>query len=83
MSEENEKDDWTKKTDAQLAEAAAELKTRRPLTDLEGQDWGAMSSTEFANNASKGMAAMKHDSTSQRIQKENAEHLAEKTARQK
>ena len=81
MSNENEID-WKQATDEQLAAAAAELRNRRPLTDFNGENWPLMNETEFAQKKEEVFGAMRQHAKEKRIQKENAENLAEKEARE-
>ncbi len=79
MSDEN-KIDWAKATDEELAQASAEAKTRRPLTDFEGQNWPAMSDREFQKQGGEVLRAQTQHSKEQRIIKEHAELVSEKEA---
>ena len=79
MSEENEID-FAKATDAQLAAAQAELKKRRHLTDLEGQDWPNMTETEFAQKKEDVFRAMRQVGKDRSTDKKHAELEARREA---
>ena len=84
MSDKDDKTgiDWSIASDEQLAQAAAELKKRRPLTDFEGENWANMNETEFAQKREEVFGAMRQHAKDRRVQKENAEYLAEKEVRE-
>lgn len=82
MSDET-KIDWTEATDEQLAQASAEAKTRRPLTDFEGQNWADMSHREFLVKSGEVLKAQRDHAEEQRILKEHSELVAEKEARER
>ena len=75
-----DKIDWTDATNEQLAEAAAEAKTRRPLTDFEGMDWNAMSPNEFENKSRQVFQASKKFYGDQTLEQKHADMVAEKEA---
>ena len=82
MSDENENAiDWKQATDEQLADAAAELKARRPLTDFDNLKWPEMSDTEFEQNKEQVFKAMRAHARGRRILKEHSEFEAEKESR--
>ncbi len=73
--------DWAEASDEQLAQAAAELKKRRPLTDFDNLKWPEMSETEFEQNKSEVFAAMRQYGREKRILREHAEYESEKESR--
>ena len=72
--------DWSQATDKQLAKAAAEAKTRRPLTDFEGIDWPAMNANEFENKSREVFRASKKYYGDQTLEQKHADMVAEKEA---
>ena len=72
--------DWSQATDEELAKAAAEAKTRRPLTDFEGIDWPAMNANEFENKSREVFRASKKYYADQALEENHADMVAEKEA---
>lgn len=79
MTDEN-KIDWSKATDNELKGAAAEAKTRRPLTDFEGIDWPAMSPNEFERKSREVLQASKKFYGDQALEQKHADLVAEREA---
>ena len=73
--------DWAEATDEQLAQAAAELKNRQPLTDFNDLKWATMSDNEFEQNKESVFSAMRQFAREKRILKEHSEYESEKAAR--
>ena len=78
MSDKDDKTgiDWSQATDEQLAQAAAELKNRRPLTDFNDLKWASMNKTEFSQHKEEVFSSMRQHAKDRRIEKEHAEKEA-------
>lgn len=72
--------DWSQATDEQLKAAAAESKTRRPLTDWEGIDWNSMSPNEFQRKSRNLFDVQEKFQADQALEQKHADMVAEKDA---